>query len=114
MAHDEQLAARVRAVLAQEPDLSERRMFGGLAFLVGGRMAVAVSGQDGLMVRCDPAEAPALLGEAHVAPMRMRGRDLRGWLLVEPDGLVEDTALTTWVETGAAYARSLPPADRDA
>ncbi len=114
MAHHEELASRVREALAGEPDLSERRMFGGLAFLVGGRMAVAVRGQGGLMVRCDPDDAPALLREAHVAPMRMRGRDLRGWLLVEPDALSGDADLRGWVAVGTTYAGSLPRPDEDA
>ena len=102
---------RVRGVLADEPEVSERRMFGGLALLVGGRMAVAVSGGGGLMVRCDPADAPTLLREAYVAPMQMRGRDLRGWLLVEPGGCADDADLTRWVATGTTYARSLPAPD---
>jgi hypothetical protein len=108
MAYDEALADRVRALVAGEPDLSEQRMFGGLAFLVGGHMSVAVSGQGGLMVRVDPEQLGALLGEPHAQPFEMRGRPLRGWLRVGADGLATERELAPWVERGIAYARSLP------
>ena len=104
---------RVRGVLADEPEVSERRMFGGLAFLVGGRMAVAISGRGGLMVRCDADDVPALLRQAHVAPMQMRGRDLRGWLLVDPDGLTDEADLAGWIGIGTTYAAALPRPGED-
>jgi len=107
MAYDEELAARIREVLSGEPLLSERRMFGGLAFLVGGNMAVAVSGAGGIMVRVDPAEAETLLASTVAYPMEMRGRQLRGWLRVDAADLAGDQ-LAGWVERGTAYASTLP------
>jgi hypothetical protein len=108
MAYDEDLASRIRELVTNEPGLSEQRMFGGLAFLVGGHMAVAASGQGGLMVRVDPEVTDALLDEPHARPFEMRGRAMRGWLRVEPDGLGTLRELAPWVERGVAYARSLP------
>ena len=112
MAYDEELAARIRALLAGEPDVSEQRMFGGLAFLVGGNMAVAASGQGGLMVRLDPADADALLDEPHAAPFEMRGRPARGWLRVAAEGVEDERGLAPWVQRGVAHARTLPPKSR--
>jgi hypothetical protein len=102
MAYDEDLANRVRELLAAET-YTEKRMFGGLAFLIGGHMAVAVSGQGGLMVRCAPEQTDELTAREHAAPFVMRGRELSGWLRVEDAG-----DLRPWVEIGVAYARSLP------
>lgn len=109
MAYEEELAERVRELVEAEPGLSEKRMFGGLAFLVEGNMAVAVSGQGGLMVRVEPAETGALLEEPHARPFEMRGRELSGWLRVDAAGLGEGEALERWVARGVEYARSLPP-----
>ncbi len=109
MAYDERLAERIRELVAVEPDLTEQRMFGGLAFLIGGHMAVAASGQGGLMVRVDPEETDALLAATRARPMEMRGRALRGWLRVDADGVRTEESLSTWVGRGTAYARSLPP-----
>jgi len=109
VAYDEDLANRVRELIAREPDLAEQRMFGGLAFLIGGNMAVAASGQGGLMVRVDPSETEALLAEPHARPFEMRGRPMNGWLRVDDEGLGTREQLEPWVERGAAYARSLPP-----
>jgi hypothetical protein len=109
MAYDEDLAQRLREQLAGEPGVVEQRMFGGLAFLIGGHMAVAASGRGGLMARVDPSETDALLAEPHVGPMEMRGRPVDGWLRVAPEGLEADAALQAWVRRGVAYARSLPP-----
>jgi hypothetical protein len=103
MAYDEDLANRLRELLAGEL-VTERRMFGGLAFLIGGHMAVAASGQGGLMVRCDPQETERLSAREHARPMEMRGREMHGWLRVDDAG-----DLRPWVEIGVAYARSLPP-----
>lgn len=105
MAYDEQLAARIRELTAGESGLTEQQMFGGLAFLVSGNMAVAASGQGGLLVRVDPAESAALVEATGAEEMVMRGRAMAGWLRVEP---TEDE-LPEWVERGVAYARSLPP-----
>src|SRR4051794_506479 len=109
MAYDEDLAERIRALVAEEPDLAEQRMFGGLAFLIGGNMAVAASGQGGLMVRVDPGETDALLEQPHAKPFEMRGREMQGWLRVEPEGVQTGGELAPWVARGVAYARSLPP-----
>ena len=105
MAYDEELAERVRQELDGEPGVVEQKMFGGLAFLIGGRMAVAVSGRGGLMARVDPDEYEALLAEAGAQPLEMRGRPMRGWLLVDAAG--DDVA--PWVARGVEYARSMPP-----
>lgn len=109
MAYDEGLAERIRQLVGERPDLSERAMFGGLAFLIGGNMAVAASGQGGLMVRVEPDETAALLGEPGARPMEMRGREMAGWLRVDDDVLDDDAVLSTWVGRGLAYAGSLPP-----
>jgi len=109
MTYDEELAERIRDVLGAEPDVSEMRMFGGLAFLVAGNMAVAASGQGGLMVRVDPEETEALLAEPHAAPFEMRGRQMNGWLRVDAEGVAIEAELEPWVERGVEYARSLPP-----
>jgi hypothetical protein len=87
------------------------RMFGGLAFLLGGNMAVAASGQGGLMVRVEPEETAALLAEPHAAPFEMRGREMKGWLRVAAEGVETEAELQPWVERGLEYARSLPPKD---
>jgi len=109
MAYDEDLADRIRELIAGDPDVTEQRMFGGLAFLVGGNMSVAASGQGGLMVRVDPAQTDALVAKPHAGPFEMRGRAMRGWLRVDADGVRTKRQLEPWVERGVAYARSLPP-----
>ncbi|WP_299039075.1 TfoX/Sxy family protein [uncultured Pseudokineococcus sp.] len=109
MADDDDLAERVRALLAREPDRAERRMFGGLALLLGGRMALAVTGRGELMVRAGADAAEELLERAGVEPVVMRGRPTRGWVLVRPEVLEDDDALGDWVARGAATARSLGP-----
>jgi TfoX/Sxy family transcriptional regulator of competence genes len=109
MAYDEALAARIREHVAGEP-VEEKKMFGGLAFLLGGHMAVAASGQGGLLVRVEPAETPSLLEEPGTSPMEMGGRGpMDGWLRVSADAVADDDSLERWVEEGLAYARSLPP-----
>ena len=109
MAYDEDLAHRIRELLAGESGVSEMKMFGGLAFLIGGNMAVAASGQGGLMVRVDPAESDALVAKTTAQPMVMRGRAMAGWLRVESDEVKTKRQLAKWVAIGSAYARSLPP-----
>jgi TfoX/Sxy family transcriptional regulator of competence genes len=108
VAYDEALANRIRELVAAEPGVTEQRMFGGLAFLVGGNMSVAASGQGGLMVRVDPEDAVALLAKPHVRPFEMRGRAMRGWLRVDPEGVRTKRQLAPWVKRGVGYARSLP------
>jgi TfoX/Sxy family transcriptional regulator of competence genes len=108
VAYDEDLAHRVRALLPADVACSGRPMFGGLAFLVGGNMAVAVSGQGGLLVRVDPAEGDALVATTGAVPMEMRGRPMRGWLRVDGAQLSTEQELSAWVERGVACAGSLP------
>ncbi|MBU2697567.1 TfoX/Sxy family protein [Pimelobacter sp. 30-1] len=114
MAYDERLAARLRDLLVDEPSLAghevtEQKMFGGLGFMVGGNMAVAASGQGGIMVRVAPDETEHYVETTAAVPMEMQGRSMRGWLRVDAGDVLEDTALGTWVGIGAAYAASLPP-----
>lgn len=109
MAYDEDLANLIRELIADAEGISEQRMFGGLAFLIHGNMAVAASGQGGLLVRVDPEESDALLEEPHAGRFEMRGRSMRGWLRVDPDGVRAKPQLEAWVRRGVAYARSLPP-----
>ena len=109
MAYDEDLAARIRELLGAESGVEEKRMFGGLAFLVNGNMSVGASGQGGLLVRVSPDDTEALLESEHVEPMVMRGRELRGWLRVDTEGLETRQELETWVERGVTFARSLAP-----
>jgi TfoX/Sxy family transcriptional regulator of competence genes len=108
MAYDEELANRVRELVAGEAGVAEKRMFGGLAFLIRGNMSVAASGQGGLMVRVDPDETDALLEEPHARPLVMRGREMKGWLRVADEGVRTKRQLEPWVKRGVAYARSLP------
>lgn len=108
MAYDEDLAHRIRELLAAEETV-EKRMFGGLAFLIGGNMAVCASGRGGLMVRVPPDETEHLLTRAHAEPMVMAGRETRGWLRVADDGIKTKRQLQSWVARGVAHAKSLPP-----
>ena len=108
MAYDEALAARIRQHTAGEP-VEEKKMFGGLAFLLGGHMAVAASGQGGLMVRVEPSETATLLDEPGAVPFEMGGRGaMAGWLRVSADAVADEEDLTRWVERGLSYAGSLP------
>jgi TfoX/Sxy family transcriptional regulator of competence genes len=109
MAYDEDLANRIRELIAGDPDVTEKRMFGGLAFLIAGNMAVSASGQGGLMVRVDPADTDALVSKPHARPFEMRGRAMDGWLRVDAEGVRSRRELEPWVSRGVAYARSLPP-----
>lgn len=109
MPYDTELANRIREATQDEPRMSERAMFGGLAFLVNGNMAVAVSGQGGLLLRSDPAEAATLVDGHDVERAEMRGRPMDGWLRISAPAVDSDAGLQRWVEHGLAYARSLPP-----
>ena len=108
MAYDEDLAARIRELVADERGLTEKKMFGGLAFLIGGNMAVAASGQGGLLVRVDPEESDSLVAATNARLMEMRGRAMPGWLRVGAGDLRTGPQLSKWVALGTAYARSLP------
>jgi len=107
VAYDDRLADRIRALVSGEPGLTEKKMFGGLAFLIGGNMAVAASGQGGVMVRVDPADSEMLTGITSAEVAVMRGRPMPGWLRVASADVATDRELAEWVERGTAYARSL-------
>jgi TfoX/Sxy family transcriptional regulator of competence genes len=108
VAFDERLAERVRRILDDQPDVTERRMFGGLAFLVGGNLALAARGQGGLLVRVDPADHDAALAEPGTEPMVMRERLMRGWIAVAPGACAKPADLNRWVRRGLAYTLTLP------
>jgi TfoX/Sxy family transcriptional regulator of competence genes len=108
VAYDEGLATRLRDLIGAEPGLTERRMFGGLAMLLHGNMAVGVHGE-ALIVRTDPGQQEKLLAEPGARLFDLTGRPMKGWLQVEPDGCAEDADLRRWVDRGVAYARGLPP-----
>jgi hypothetical protein len=109
MAYNVELADRIRAVVQTEPGLTEKRMFGGLAFLIQGNMAVSASSNDGLLLRVDPVESESLISEPYVRRFEMRGRQMDGWLRVAPEAVQADDDLRRWVSHGVTYARSLPP-----
>jgi TfoX/Sxy family transcriptional regulator of competence genes len=108
MAYDEELAGRIRQLIGGDPGLTEKKMFGGLGFLIRGNMAIAASSEGGAMVRVDPAQSDALVATTKATLMNMRGRDMPGWLRVSSDDLGTDDQLAPWVEIGTGYARSLP------
>ena len=109
MPYDPDLADRIRELLATEEGVVEKKMFGGLAFLIGGHLAIGASGQGGIMVRVEPAETEELLATTAATPMVMRGRDLDGWVRVGADDVRTKRQLSAWSTRGVAYARSLPP-----
>jgi TfoX-like protein len=109
MAYDEDLANRIRELIAGEPGIVEKKMFGGLAFLIGGHMSVSASGRGGLLLRVEPEETESLLAKPHTGPFAMRDKTMDGWLRVAPEGLKTKRQLEPWVRRGVAYARSLPP-----
>jgi TfoX/Sxy family transcriptional regulator of competence genes len=109
MAYDTELADRVRELVAAERGVDEKRMFGGLAFLINGNMSVAVSREGGLMVRVPRDQTDTLVSRDHVEPMVMGGREMRGWLRVSLDGVKTKRQLQSWVTRGVDYAKSLPP-----
>jgi hypothetical protein len=108
VAYDEELAARIRALLGDEADLVEKKMFGGLAFLIGGNMAVAASGQGGVLVHVDQVQSETLVATTNARLMEMRGRQMRGWVRVDSDDVRTKRQLAKWVGLGTTYARSLP------
>jgi TfoX/Sxy family transcriptional regulator of competence genes len=108
VAYDEELADRIRDLIRAEADLTERKMFGGLAFLIGGNMAVAASGQGGVLVRVDPAQSNRLVATTNARPMEMRRRPMPGWLRIGSADVGTRRQLARWVRLGAMYARSLP------
>jgi TfoX N-terminal domain len=109
MAYDEELASRIREVVRAEPGLTEKAMFGGLAFLIGGNMAVSASSTGGLLLRVDPARTASLVDEPLVRRFEMRGREMDGWLRVDPEAVGTEDELRRWVQQGVTYARSLVP-----
>lgn len=112
VAHDEELAERIRDELGGQPGVTEMKMFGGLAFLVDGKMAVAASGEGGLLVRVDPQESAKLVSSGRARPMEMRGRAMSGWLRVDAADARTKRDLVKWIKLGTTYARSLPAKKR--
>jgi hypothetical protein len=108
VAYDEELADRIRELIGSDPELTEKKMFGGLAFLIGGNMAVAASGQGGVLVRVDPAQSDTLVATTNARLMEMRERQMQGWLRVDTEDVRTRPQLARWVEVGTTYARSLP------
>ena len=108
MAYDEKLAERIRELVAGESNLTEQMMFGGLAFLIGGNMAIAASGQGGVLVHVDPAQSDKLVATTKARLMEMRGKQMQGWLRVDAADVGTKRQLVKWVELGTGYARSLP------
>jgi TfoX/Sxy family transcriptional regulator of competence genes len=108
VAYDEDLANRIRELVADVPGVTEKKMFGGLAFLINGNMSVSASGQGGLLLRVDPEQTDKLTEQKHAEPFVMRGRAMQGWLRVAPEGLKTKRELERWVRKGVDYARSLP------
>lgn len=108
MAYDEDLANSIREIVQGEPGLTEKRMFGGLAFLINGNMAVSASGQGGMLLRVDPADTPTLIGRPEASRFEMRGREMDGWLRIDATELATKRQLESWVARGVRYARSLP------
>jgi TfoX/Sxy family transcriptional regulator of competence genes len=108
MAYDEDLANRIRELIAAEKGVTEKKMFGGLAFLVNGNMSVSASGRGGLMLRVDPEETEALVAKPYASRMVMRGREMDGWMRIDVEGVKSKRQLERWVARGVGYARSLP------
>ena len=108
MAYDEDLATRIRELLEDQSDVTEKKMFGGVAFFIGGNMAVAASGQGGVLVRVDPTKSDVLFATTPARPMEMRGREMHGWLRVDDDVVRTRRQLARWVGLGTTFARSLP------
>jgi TfoX/Sxy family transcriptional regulator of competence genes len=106
--YDEELAQRIRELVGGGPEVMEKKMFGGLAFMVGGNMAIGASGQGGILVRVDPDETDELVATTSASVMEMRGRSMQGWLRVDSDDVSTDDELRQWVDRGVGYARSLP------
>jgi TfoX/Sxy family transcriptional regulator of competence genes len=109
VAYEEELAERLRELLDGEPRLSEKKMFGGLAFLISGNMAIAASGEGGVLVRVDPKESDKLVDNSNAEVAVMRGRPMDGWLRVASENLRTKRQLAKWASLGATYAHSLPP-----
>ena len=108
MAYDEELAARIRDLIGPDPQLTEKKMFGGLAFLIHGNMAISASGQGGVLVRVDPALTDELVVTTKATIAVMQGREMPGWLRVGPADVATDEVLERWVDLSVEYARSLP------
>ena len=109
MAYDEDLAARIRDLIGPDPELTEKKMFGGLAFLIRGHMAISASGQGGVLVHVDPGQSDDLVATTVATTAVMQGREMQGWLRVSQENLASDDDLSRWVEIGIGHARSLPP-----
>ena len=112
MAYDEDLANRIRELIASEDGYTEQKMFGGIGFMIDGHMALGVSGQGGLMIHCSKEETEALLAKPGARPFEMRGREMKGWLRVDAESVSTKRALEPWVMQSVAFARALPPKEK--
>jgi TfoX/Sxy family transcriptional regulator of competence genes len=108
MAYDEELADRIRRLMPDDGGVTEKKMFGGIGYLVGGNLAIGASSQGGILVRVDPAQSDELVSSTHAYPMEMRGRQMQGWLRVDSEHVRTESELARWVELGTTYAGSLP------
>lgn len=108
MAYDEDLAGRIRDLIGPDPELTEKKMFGGLAFLIRGNMAISASGEGGILVHVDPERSADLVATTTATPAVMQGREMPGWLRVSPEHLATDDDLSAWIDIAIVYARSLP------
>ena len=109
MAYEQELAGRIRQLIGSDPELTEKKMFGGLAFLIRGHMAISASGQGGVLVHADPGQSAGLVATTRATTAVMQGREMPGWLRVSPEDLASDDDLSRWVDIGIEHARSLPP-----
>src|SRR2546429_2525569 len=112
MAYDEDLANRIRELIASEDGYTEQRMFGGIGFMIDGHMAVGVSGEGGLMIHCSKEETEALLAKPGARPFEMRGPEMKGWLRVDAESVSTKRALEPWAMQSVAFARALPPKEK--
>ena len=112
MAYDEDLANRIRELIASEDGYTEQKMFGGIGFMIDGHMALGVSGQGGLMIHCSKEETEALLAKPGARPFEMRGREMKGWLRVDAESVSTKRALEPWVMQSVAFARALPTKEK--
>jgi len=112
VAYDDVLAGRIRDLIGPDPELTEKKMFGGLAFLIRGNMAISASGQGGILVHVDPERSAGLVATTAATTAVMQGREMPGWLRVSPEHLATDDDLSEWIEIAIAYARSQPSKNR--
>ena len=112
MAYDEDLASRIRELIASEDGYTEQKKFGVIGFMIDGHMAVGVDGEGRLLIHCSIEETEALLAKPGARPFQMRGREMKGWLQVDAESVSTKRALEPWVMQSVAFARALPPKEK--